>query len=221
MARHFHAVRVAGNAPTASGPLVVYLNHPGWWDPLVCLILARHFFADRQHYAPMDAPQLERYRIFQKLGFFPVEKNTRRGAVQFLRGAEAALAQPRPVLWVTAQGRFADVRERPLGLEPGVAHLLPRLPGVSFVPLALEYTFWGERCPEALAQWGRPVTDGALVEPHLVNAQDALAAVAQRRQPGDFTTILSGTAGVGGFYDWWRRLRAGWRGEQFQKEHEG
>ncbi len=220
MARQFHAVRVAGKAPRTDAPLVVYLNHPGWWDPLICLVLARHYFPNHRHYAPMDAPQLERYRVFHNLGFFAVEKNSRRGAIQFLRGAEAALAQPRAVLWVTAQGRFADVRERPLQLEPGVAHLAQRLPGAVFVPLALEYAFWNERFPEALARWGEPVATAEMLEQKLEETQTALAAASQRRDAGDFTTILEGSAGVGGFYDWWRRMRAGWRGEKFQKEHE-
>lgn len=221
VARHFHAVRVAGQPPLTTGPLVVYLNHPGWWDPLICLILARHFFPHRRHYAPMEAAQLERYRIFRKLGFFPVEKNTRRGAAQFLRGAEAVLAQPGAVLWVTAQGRFADVRERPLRLEAGVTHLARRLSGVEFVPLALEYPFWGERCPEALARWGEPVRDSAELEAALERTQDALAGASLRRAAGEFQIVLHGSAGVGGFYDQWRRLQARWRGEAFKREHEG
>ena len=248
MARHFHALRVAGTPPITDAPLVVYLNHPGWWDPLICLLLARHYFPDRRHYAPIEAAQLERYRVFRKLGFFPVEKHSRRGAAQFLRGAEAALAQPRAVLWVTAQGRFADVRERPVGLEPGVAHLARRVPGAMFVPLALEYPFWSERCPEALARWGESIAGDALVgrasprgegltpvrgdarttiedaeqllETRLGETQDALAASAVRRDPADFEMLLRGNAGVGGFYDAWRRWRARWRGEKFEKEHE-
>ena len=44
--RHFHAVRLvrAGRpeAP-AEGPLVIVLNHPSWWDPLVGAVLAGLF----------------------------------------------------------------------------------------------------------------------------------------------------------------------------------
>ena len=34
-----------------------------------------------------------------------------------------------------------------------------------------------------------------------------------------FTTLIGGTAGVGGVYDRWRRLRARIRGEVFHPEH--
>ena len=58
------------------------------------------------------------------------------------------------MIWITAQGRFADVRARPLGLRPGVARLAEIAPDALFVPLALEYAFWDERGAEAFAAFG-------------------------------------------------------------------
>ncbi|HRI14672.1 MAG TPA: lysophospholipid acyltransferase family protein [Verrucomicrobiota bacterium] len=59
----------------------------------------------------------------------------------------------------------------------------------------------------------------SLFEQKLADAQDALALEAQRRQPEDFETVLRGGAGQGGVYDWWRSLKAAYRGEKFRKEH--
>ncbi|MCS7049594.1 MAG: lysophospholipid acyltransferase family protein [Verrucomicrobiae bacterium] len=225
VARHFHAVRVAP-VPVlrfeSYRPLVVYLNHPSWWDPMIGLVLARRFFSDRCHYAPIESAQLERYRVLRGLGFFGIEKNSMRGAAQFLRVASAVLENPSSVLWVTAQGRFADVRERPLRLEAGVEHLARRLPDAWFVPLALEYTFWTERCAEALARWGEPRQGREVVgqvETELQRVMDELAQSSRQRRAEDFAVVLRGRAGVGGCYDVWRAWRARWRGESFAREH--
>src|SRR3954451_16276173 len=86
--RRFRGVRVlkSGLPPSESPhPLVVYLNHAAWWDPLVCLLLARKFFPHRTAFAPIDAAMLTRYRFFSRLGFFLVEPGAVRGAVGFVR----------------------------------------------------------------------------------------------------------------------------------------
>ena len=44
--------------------------------------------------------------------------------MRFLEVSTRLLADPNRMLWVTAQGRFADPRLRPLGLRGGVAHLV-------------------------------------------------------------------------------------------------
>jgi hypothetical protein len=99
----------------------------------------------------------------------------------------------------------------------------------TFLPLALEYPFWEERFPEALARFGAPLSV-PLADPdpgialacfadHLAAAQDALAADARRRNRDAFEVLIGGAAGVGGFYDLWRRVKAFFRGERFRAEH--
>src|SRR5438552_1105975 len=75
MRKNFHAVRLsrAGRAPDLHGrPVVVVLNHPSWWDPLLCVVLSE-LLAGYRHYAPIDARALRQYRVFEPLGFFGVE----------------------------------------------------------------------------------------------------------------------------------------------------
>ncbi len=57
------------------------------------------------------------------------------------------------------------------------------------------------------------------IEQALEETQDHLAEEARRRDPAAFITVVGGTAGVGGIYDSWRRLRAAIRGESFHPEH--
>ena len=231
--KHFHAVRLSksgGAFPTTDEPLLVVLNHPSWWDPLIGIVLSRAL-ADRDQFAAIDAIAVQQYRFFTKLGFVGVDTKSLRGAAEFLRSGSAILSQPRSVFWVTAQGRFTDVRERPLALQSGVGHLAARLNAGIVLPVALEYTFWTESTPEALVRIGEPlrIADqsdlrgkewSALIEAALTRTLDALNAEAMRRDPSAFTELLSGKSGVGGGYDAWRRLKAWIRGKKFDPSHD-
>lgn len=188
LGRHFHSVRLSlaqHSRIDPEAPLIVYLNHASWWDPLTCLVLHQTLFPDRVGYAPIDARQLERYRIFCGLGFFGVDPRSARGGVRFLRTADAILQQPRSVLWLTPQGRFCDVRERPVVVLPGLAHLALRHPSAQLLPLALEYLFWQDRLPEVLARLG-PIRLGREVSAasSLDDMRDALGRLLAEVQDG-------------------------------------
>lgn len=232
LGKHFHAVRLSrGCRPVVAPdlPLVVVLNHPSWWDPLIGIVLAG-LFPERAHYVPMDARALARYRILGKLGFYGVERGTREAALAFLGRTKALLSQPASAVWVTAQGRFSDARRRPPGLRSGIGHLARCLDQGEIVTLALEYPFWDERLPEALARFGTPIRVGhapnrrarawvECLESELAATQDLLAADAMSRDPARFETLLTGRVGIGGVYDVWRRCRAWCRGQRFVAGH--
>lgn len=230
MRRSFHSVLLArpGRPELPPGrPVVVVMNHPSWWDPAFGIVLHPRAFPDREGYAPIRAAMLGRYGFFRRIGLFGVEDGPR-GAAGFLETSQAILADPRRALWVTAQGRFVDPRTRPLGLRPGVAHLMARTPEAVALPLAIEYPFWGEKRPEALACFGDPLdgrTGGGAkawadrLEEALTATCDRLALLAQARDPAAFTNVLAGRAGVGGVYGAWQRLRSLARGERHRPEH--
>jgi 1-acyl-sn-glycerol-3-phosphate acyltransferase len=230
--RHFHAIRVAnaGRLPGATGPLIAYTNHASWWDPLALILLSRYFLPTADHYGPMDATALKHYGFLRKLGLFPIEPGSRRGAVQFLRAAEEILSRPGSVLWVTPEGRFTDMRTRPVVFRPGLAALVARVGACTLVPVAVEYTFWDERLPEILFCCGLPVraSEGRrhsteewneLLCAALAATQDELAALAKLRDPANFETILSGRVGIGGVYEGWKRLLALLTGRDYQASH--
>lgn len=221
--KHFHAVRVLREAappPDDGRPLVVYLNHASWWDPLTCLLLAEEYFPRRTGYAPIEAVMLERYRILSRIGLFGIEPGTARGARDFLRTAGAILSpntdstpSHRRALWLTPQGRFADPRERPVQLQRGLASLTRLVPEAIFLPLAIEYPFWSEPRPEILAAFGNPVipaeTPGVDLALALQETQDRLAAGACQRDEADWLVLNRGRRGMHGIYHLWQRLR-GW-----------
>lgn len=231
--RHFRAVRIASPERFAAlqGPVIVYANHSSWWDPMVSVLLAANLMPQRQHYAPMDAVALEKYGLLKWLGIFPVEMNSARGAVQFLRTGEAILKSG-GVLWITPQGRFADPRQRPLEFKPGMAALAARVAAATgsctLLPLAIEYPFWDERLPETLLY---------VAEPLLVLANESAESVQQRslaaleaaldelqrrslaRDPAGFEVLSRGTLGAGGFYALGKRARAFLLRQPYIPEH--
>ncbi len=206
------------------------MNHPSWWDPMTGLALSTLWPDQARHYAPMDGAGLAKYPFLERLGFFAIEPECFRGGLTFLRRSLSALEGADGVLWVTAQGRFVDPRERPTRIKPGVAHLARRLGSGQVLPLALEYPFWNERTPEALVRFGAPIgiEAGAPVDANvwterieraLNDTQDALAEDALSRDPDRFETLLSGGSGVGGAYDVWRRAKSVLTGRRFDPRH--
>jgi 1-acyl-sn-glycerol-3-phosphate acyltransferase len=156
--KKFHALRLLKrHSPRQdlSRPLIIYLNHASWWDPLVCLDLSRRWFPDRSSFARLDAASLKRYRILRHIGMYPVEQNSLRGTMAFFRTTCAILSVERNIVWLTPQGRFVDVRARPIELRGGIGALATRLPEVEFLPLAIEYAFWTEPRPEILVSFGQ------------------------------------------------------------------
>jgi len=231
--RHFRSVMVQHpeRLSAASGPLIVYANHSSWWDPMVSFLLAGRLLPGRNHYAPMDASALERYALLRRLGIFPVEMSSARGAAQFLRTSQAILtAVGTPgVVWITPQGRFADARA-PLVFKPGLGALAVRTPGATLLPLAIEYSFWDERLPEVLLRFGEPVriAAGATAEAATEQLRAALAATmaelraaGMARDPAAFTPLLAGGRGAGGMYALLRRLRALVTGRAVVLDHTG
>jgi len=227
--RHFRAVMAQQKEllAQATGPLIVYANHSSWWDPMVSILLAQMLLPGRRHYAPMDADALKKYPILSKLGIFPVEMSSARGAAQFLRTSQAILADG-GVVWITPQGRFVDPRETELGFKPGLGALAVRVPEVKLLPLAIEYTFWNERLPETLLRFGQTVgmAAGTSSEQATMQLESALAKVMQElrtsslmREASAFDVLLTGARGTGGLYALGRRVRAVFTRETLPMDH--
>ncbi|MFC4170883.1 lysophospholipid acyltransferase family protein [Microvirga sp. GCM10011540] len=233
--QHMNALRIASWGSPAmpqQGPVVVYSNHPAWWDAAVYILAADRFLPAYESYAPIDAAMLQQYGVFSRIGAFGVDLDTPRGAAAFLKASKDILSSHRRALWITAQGRFSDVRERPLGLRPGVARLVELAPDCTIVPLAVEYAFWAERGAEAFIAFGPPMQGRDLVgqprtarlerlESTLAETLDRLSADVESRDPDRFRIVLEGRSGIGGIYDGWRRVAAALTGRRFDPSHEG
>src|SRR5262245_44288498 len=230
-AKYLRAVRLAEwvRPPRLDGPAVIVMNHPSWWDPLIGYVLTG-LFAHRVDWGVFESSALKQYRFLGRAGNIGVQAGSPRRAVRFLEVARTILANPNATIWITGQWRFVDARKRPIHLRSGAGHLARQLDRGLIVPLALEMVFWDQRTPEALAAFGSPLICTvhrkwsadqwtAEIESELERTQNRLAADAMGRDPARFTTILRGRAGVGGVYDFWRRMSSWARGKRFDAEH--
>lgn len=232
--RHMNALRMppwgAPRLPAEPAPVVLYTNHPAWWDAATYVIAGDLFFRDRQGYAPIDAEMLEAYGFMKRIGGYGIDLESPRGAAHFLAASADILSRDDSVIFLAAQGRFMDVRARPIGLKAGVARLPEIAPHALFVPLAIEYQFWEQRGAEAFIAFGAPERGSDLLalsrearrdhlEERLTAVLDRLSGEVAARDPGRFETLLSGAAGVGGIYGVWKRLLAAIKGERYEAAH--
>ncbi|MCC9656014.1 lysophospholipid acyltransferase family protein [Rhodopirellula halodulae] len=211
-------------------PLIVYSNHASWWDPLLAHFINERLLAPRQFYAPIDAEALQQYKVFEKLGFFGVQADSKQGAVQFLKTTEALFQRPHSALWITPEGRFADPRDHSAELMPGLSHLCSKLDRGWVIPLAMEYVFWDERLPMVLfrfgevvaipdaSDWDKPRWSQELTT-RLRTSQQRLAELSMARSSDPFENLLRGKRGASGLYDVARRLKAFASGKSFQASH--
>lgn len=232
--KHMRALRLATwgePAAPAGRPIVVFANHPSWWDGVAFVLLAERLMPERRQFVPMDAEALARYAFFKRLGVFGIEQQSPRGAIAFLRQSEALLKAPSHVLWMNAPGRFQDVRERPVIIAPGLVRLPELAPDAVFLPLALEMPFWTERKPELLAAFGPPIEGASLaalprearratLADALAGTMDRLAADALSREPARFRLLEQGREGMGGIYQAWQRAKALATGTRFDPRHD-
>jgi 1-acyl-sn-glycerol-3-phosphate acyltransferase len=227
--RHFTAVRIArdGLPQPITGPTILYANHAAWWDPLVMLVIARKYFADREIYAPIDRAALRRYPLLERFGFFGIRPDSAAGARELLAASRAVLGTDRGIVALTAQGCFSDVRPRPVTIKRGLALLLNEMPHARAVPVAIEYPFWNERLPECLIRFGDGVSADArsaddlhaALSAGLERTLDELATLAIGRDPAPFEEVLAGRVGAGRLPDLAQRLRARLSGRRFDAAH--
>lgn len=232
--QHFHAFAVSNTSLVAEipreTPLIVYINHASWWDPLVALILARRYFPNHSLYAPIDAEALSKYPFMQRLGFFPVRQDSLHGAGQFLKTARTILQLPGSSIWLTPEGQFADPRSRDLSFQPGLAHLASKLDRGILLPVAVEYPFWEERMPELLVRFGEPIDVTKqpgipkeawqkLLEQGLRAAQTELEVDSLARNSEAFEVLMTGKPGVYWIYDVLRRFLSWFTGVRVEKTH--
>lgn len=231
LAKKFDGVRILHSTPSpvpSDRSVVCYANHPGWYDPLVLMLMAETYLPEHLAFGPMDADALKKYSFMKKIGIFGVEKDSARGAARFLKVSRGLLATPGKALFITPQGEFTDVRSRPVEFKPGLARVAADC-GAIVQPIAMEFVFWDEPRPEILLNFGRQIdTRDEKLEPdawksrlesELGKTQDELQSAAMARNPEPFVTFIDGKRGVNPVYDRWRYLKALVRGEKFSAGH--
>jgi 1-acyl-sn-glycerol-3-phosphate acyltransferase len=231
LARRFHRVRLWGDAAQLAiprdRPLLFVMSHASWWDVLVGYYLARTLVRV-ESYGPMDEAQLLRYRILTRLGIYSVDRFSAAGIRAFLHYTAGLLEGPRAV-WITPQGEIGSSWRRPVRFQPGVGHLVRRVPGLAVVPVAIAYEFLDEPRPEIFVKFGparvfEGVADDArtitrLLERDLERELDAVQSALLDRDVRPFTVLLEGRTSMSLVYDPVRRLRSALGGRRDPARH--
>ena len=134
-------------------PLIIYANHPSWWDPMIAQFLNRKLFPNRQFYAPIDAKALEHYRVLGKLGFYGIELGTSEGIKNFLRLSTAIARTPSTAIWMTPEENSPMPKICREWMQD--EHLCQRLRQVRDPQV---HSFWNEPRPLCLASLGQPTS---------------------------------------------------------------
>lgn len=210
--RTFHRVALAGPPPAADLPLVIYSNHPSWWDGYIAFLLARVVWR-RDGYLMMEEPQLERYSFFRYCGVFGVDRRRPRQGWQAVRYAAALLDRPARLVWIFPQGVITPNDRRPLVTFAGAAHIACLAAPVRCLPVALRFEFLQEQRPVALVRVGAahvvaPGTSARALhremDARLTAELDALREDVLRDTTATYTTVLAGRASVNVRWDRWR-----------------
>lgn len=156
LARRFEGLRVAGleglRERERGVPVVLYANHSSWWDGLVSFEIGRA--ASLEQYVMMEEKQLERLKLFRRLGAFSVVRGRAREAWRSVEYAGALLGGKESALWIFPQGVTAPNDARPLKFYTGAARIIERAGGALVAPVAMRYEFLEAFRPEALARIG-------------------------------------------------------------------
>lgn len=202
------------------GPVLLTMNHASWWDPLVGLVLVSRHLPSRTSIAPMDIEQFQRFRFMKRLGMFGLDpKHPDALALLTEHVAEFFRRESRPLVGITPQGAFTDVR-RPMCLRPGAASIAAAHPDALVLVLCVEYTFWEQprpeillhviECPrparESIAAWHRQLTDA------MQSCADVLAERVIARDAAGFEQLAyGGGTQIHPIYDMLLRWRRGKR----------
>ena len=202
-----HVLRAVG---AHDGPSIVAMNHSSWWDPMIPCVLHPMTAGERGVFAPIDEAMLRKFRFFARCGLFGVEPDSPASLSRLADYSAREFArEPRSTLWITPQGRFADVRS-PIALRPGVGVVAHRALGPKVAVLAVEYGFWTEQRPEAFlcARMVDPPSEASArgwhraIESALDAACRELAGSVMSRDPARFETVFGGSgAAINPIYD--------------------
>ena len=212
--RAFARVWVGGAPwPEGGGPVIAYVNHSAWWDPVLALFLSHDVFR-RDGYGLMEGAQLVRYPFFRRIGCFgatmehPAEdaRGLALYAARLLRGARPD-GVPR-TLWIFPQGALLPARV-PLAFRSGLARFSRAVPDALLLPVAVRYETRAAQRPECFVRVGAPVHPGSdpparltrRLEQRLREELDRLDADLTAEHPAGYRVALAGRGSLSDFYD--------------------
>ncbi len=214
-------LQVCGPLPCpADGPLIVYLNHPSWWDGYMAAVINREVLRQQfAGYVMMEEHQLRMYRFMTWSGAFSVNRHDRREAARSVAYISQLLRERRDrVFYIFPQGTLTPNDRRPLVTYAGVARVARQVGQATLCPVALRYEFRGEQRPEAFIRFGpchqvvSPIDVQECtteVNQRLTASVDALRDAVIADDLRSFRVLLHGRSGIDRLFEPLMQLWAG------------
>ncbi|WZO97210.1 lysophospholipid acyltransferase family protein [Isosphaeraceae bacterium EP7] len=209
--------RLRASMDAEPGGTLFVANHSCWWDLFLAHYLNEQVPVDG--YGMMEHANLKRFRFFNRIGAFSVDREDLASVRASLDYTCELLERPRSGVWIFPQGKIVANDARPLDFRPGLRALVRRAGRVRITPAALRYEFWQDERPEAFVRFSEPrwYTRDDLplllgsVEERLIAELDALNVDVRSQEAGRFTTLLQGRESISERYG---RFVAGLRRER-------
>lgn len=134
-------------------PIVLYVNHSSWFDPLIAYRLSR--LAKLDAYAMMEENNLRKLTFFRKIGAFSVVRENPREAVKSINYiVDEIKEKPNRAVWIFPQGAIEPNDVRPLELFHGLARIVEKTGRCYAAPVAMRFEFLQDFKPEAFVSIG-------------------------------------------------------------------
>lgn len=155
--RNFHSFRVQNLQALKNSdknfPLIIYANHSSWWDGLILFELLKK--SDFDSYVLMEEKQLNKYRLFRKLGAFSIVRENFRESIKSLNYAVEILSTGKnKTLLIFPQGEIFPNDIRPLKFFNGLAFLVEKLEKCILIPCSIRLEFIQNFKPEIFVKFG-------------------------------------------------------------------
>ena len=204
------------NAADSDRPVVIAMNHPSWWDPIIGVTIKHLYMRKRSAISPVDMAMYKRFGFMKRLGLFGIDldhPNATSAMLEYVRGCVDV--NPDLALFITPQGEFCDVRT-PVVVRPGIAAVAQSLRDPTVLSLAIEIAFWHDQRPELLLraehcdQPAHPTTTGWVrtIRETMHHNTDRLAKLSVARDSEAMTPVLARNgSSVNPAFDLWQRAR--------------
>lgn len=197
----FRGLWVRGELPEGGG-LLVYANHPGFWDGFVAHQLGLSTGWDA--YALMDEQNLARYRFLSRIGAFSVRPGDAASASQSLRYARKLLQRPTSAVFVFPEGELHPGTQL-APLRRGV-EVLARSCRARCVPMAIRYALFEHELPDVLVEVGEAHGPEPL-EGFARRLGELVGRVASAPSPDGFRQVVRGRRSAAERWNAFRRIK--------------
>ncbi|MDD3011576.1 MAG: lysophospholipid acyltransferase family protein [Bacteroidales bacterium] len=121
--KNFHTIHLdTDHDSPLSGPAMLIGNHVGWWDGFYAFYLNTQYFK-KNFFIMMLEEELQKHRIFQKVGAFSIKKGTR-SMLESLNYAKNLLTKHNNLLVFFPQGKLHSLYCTDIRFEKGITRII-------------------------------------------------------------------------------------------------